>query len=194
MIHRSLSAVLLSTMVYIEGILLKMRYSSKPSSRNPRPVSCIQLHPLITDLSKYTDILHSSTGAPSKMGLSLIVKYDCGCLHSSQTSRCSKCIEMDDPDICSKRIIKLVILPASRKCTEFEAQVLEAKCRRPHSWELPLAVVSSTDTTHGNAKAPIAQSQAKGQDTPGFQLHNTHNITDVPIPRGTWVNGRWQPW
>ncbi|MCJ1382260.1 hypothetical protein MMC17_005373 [Xylographa soralifera] len=118
---------------------------------------------------------------------------------------------MADPDLCPRRIVKEVVLPPSRKCTAFQARVLEVKCRRPYSWELPLAVLTDSDTKHEGAEAPlqqgeslldttssadkiIAQSDDQWQDTPVFQLHQTHNIMHFPIPKGAWVSGRWKTW
>ena len=114
---------------------------------------------------------------------------------------------MADPDLCPNRRIKEILLPSFRKCTAFQTRLLEVRCRRCYSWELPLAVLTDGDTKHKDAEAPlqkdeslvsstnetIAHTNDKGQDTPGFQLHQTHKITEFPIPQGTWINGRWKP-
>ena len=58
----------------------------------------------------------------------------------------------------------------------------------------PMQDESLLQDTTGSAEETVAQSDDKGQYAPGFQLHQTHRITEFPIPRGTWIKGRWKAW
>ena len=140
----------------------------------------------------------------------LLINYDCGCIHSAQYSRCKNCAVLSDPHLCSTLKFRKLVLPTSRRCTDFRARLLEVKCRRPSSWELPLAILDSTDTGCKGVETPLqqdtsvlnatsiadkttSQTQEGGHETAIFQLHRPHDITEIPMPQGAWLNGRWKP-